>query len=720
MQGYTFQKRQKGRRWMKWKNVLIAVIYLVLVCSIIIGAIYLYPRLRLAEQEDDICLTENCLKAALHIVSSMDVSQDPCYDFYQFTCGSFMEKVHEKNSPSQYYTQKLNTANKLNAIIAEPITGDEEGIYLQQKKFYQSCMDVTAIDEEGLEPFMNLLGELGGWPILEGQNWKEEDFKLNEFIIKCMEFGLPFQWFFELTFNDNRLGIHPPKIIKHNGYYKESAYLNLMIETAIDLGASSTIALNEMGRILEFEKDLESIAVSQDITIFPLYELNSTVPALPWLDFLINVVKDYMYQGDDSEILLDETYLRQLNLLLAETPKRVQADFIIWKIVQEFGFYLAKPVRENLLNFTNLMVHEQQQINTRFKFCIAESIARFPRIAEARFIQRYINEDRIETIRDMISNIKNQFVNRLNAADWIDEGTKEAGINKVNNIVEIISQHSLDFDENILKDFLKLSDLEFTTSNPIDMIREKNKDVLRQQLETENITQVDFLTKFFFSKTFNIYAAYMERENFICIIQDVFLDSGRPNYLNYGALGSIVGHEIAHAFSKVATTHDSEEEQEIIATWLNSTSETINELYFLNTTDLWQYDNLEALISRMRCISPELATSENDETLISENFADLVGIDVAYEAYVAWAEQYEKEQQLPGLSFSPSQLFWIQFGAVNCYKHLDSVPWTVDKDTHSTMRYRVINALKNSENFAKDFECPEASVMNPLEKCHVF
>lgn len=133
----------------------------------------------------------------------MDTSQDPCDDFYKFTCGNFIDQAYENNSPSQYYTQMLNIANKLNAIIAEPITGEEESVYLQLKRFYQSCMDVKAMDEEGSEPFKKLLEELGGWPVVEGQQWREEDFDLNELIIKCMDLGFPFQWFFEVTFSND-------------------------------------------------------------------------------------------------------------------------------------------------------------------------------------------------------------------------------------------------------------------------------------------------------------------------------------------------------------------------------------------------------------------------------------------------------------------------------------------------------------------------------------
>ena len=40
--------------------------------------------------------------------------------------------------------------------------------------------------------------------------------------------------------------------------------------------------------------------------------------------------------------------------------------------------------------------------------------------------------------------------------------------------------------------------------------------------------------------------------------------------------------------------------------------------------------------------------------------------------------------------------------------------------SHSPSRYRVLSSLSNNEDFAKDFNCPVGSKMNPVEKCSVW
>ena len=40
------------------------------------------------------------------------------------------------------------------------------------------------------------------------------------------------------------------------------------------------------------------------------------------------------------------------------------------------------------------------------------------------------------------------------------------------------------------------------------------------------------------------------------IIQGLYFGSKRPVYLNYGAVGTIIGHEITHGFDKSGSNYD--------------------------------------------------------------------------------------------------------------------------------------------------------------------
>ncbi|XP_044588355.1 endothelin-converting enzyme 1-like [Cotesia glomerata] len=109
----------------------------------------------------------------------------------------------------------------------------------------------------------------------------------------------------------------------------------------------------------------------------------------------------------------------------------------------------------------------------------------------------------------------------------------------------------------------------------------------------------------------------------------------------------------------------------------------------------------------------------NATNYLAENIADNIGIKIAYLAYQDWVAQNGHEPNLPGLSYTPNQLFWISFANKFCQSksilsNLD------DRDSHAPNDKRVIGRLSNSIEFSKDFNCPVGSNMNPLNKCAFF
>lgn len=101
--------------------------------------------------------------------------------------------------------------------------------------------------------------------------------------------------------------------------------------------------------------------------------------------------------------------------------------------------------------------------------------------------------------------------------------------------------------------------------------------------------------------------------------------------------------------------------------------------------------------------------------------ADNGGIKVSHVAYQKWIKENGSEKKLPGLSYTPLQLFWIKLAQTWCSKYRPQVlKELIVNDQHSPEEFRIRGSLSNSHEFAKDFQCPLGSKMNPVKKCSVW
>lgn len=107
--GPTFSNSAWGKRTRLEKMLFVVVALLVaalaVVLSISIGNSVSQLNSQSVSSQSEICNSAGCISAAHSMIQNMDITADPCDDFYQYACGGFIERVRipdDESAKSQF------------------------------------------------------------------------------------------------------------------------------------------------------------------------------------------------------------------------------------------------------------------------------------------------------------------------------------------------------------------------------------------------------------------------------------------------------------------------------------------------------------------------------------------------------------------------------------------------------------------------------------------
>lgn len=121
------------------------------------------------------------------------------------------------------------------------------------------------------------------------------------------------------------------------------------------------------------------------------------------------------------------------------------------------------------------------------------------------------------------------------------------------------------------------------------------------------------------------------------------------------------------------------------------------------------------VLMRVLCMQENTHLIQPDDII-----ADLAGATIAYESYNIWNYLNGEEFILPGMVYNNDQLFWISLTISQCTT-TESEETVSFKDNFLVNNLRVVGLLRNTEDFAIDFDCPlDSSYMNPEKKCEIW
>lgn len=689
-----------------------------------------------------LCLTQECIAESAVVLRQMDQTADPCDDFYEFACGTFLRNTvipDDKTTVTAFSVIENELKDQLRVIVQEESQSGEIEPFQNVKRLYRACMNTDLIDAQGSTAVRNAIDNMGGWPVLE-TNWDPTNqWTWQRSVQLSREYGYSVSNFMSVSVStDNKnssrrvikidqasLGLSREYLILNMTDRFLEAYHSYQVDLAILFGADPTRAAAEMREALDFEIELAQISQDREErrnaellynpkTIRELQQNASfQYDGHTWLSFFNDILPPESHVNEDTVIIVGAvSFFEQLGALLASTDKRTLANYAAWRQAAASVNYLPSNFRLRQLDYERITTGRAEAY-PRWLECVEVTLGQYPIAFGALYVRKHFNAAAKGIAQEMVDNIQAEFKIMLTEITWMDEVTMEGAQEKADTI-----RSEIGFADELLQDSALV---EYYADEPdpdenayFESIRALNKasalrhnkrlfeDVIRGEWSSHVAPAI-------------VNAYYSSLENRIAfpagILQGAFFNPGRPQYMNYGGIGFVIGHEITHGFDDQGSQYDS----------------------LGNLRNWWAEETRAAYLDKARCIieqygnytEPQTGLSLNGVNTQGENIADNGGIKESYRAYQRWASSLpEAEKSMPGLTdYTPQQMFWISAGQVWCSVYREAAMINrVRTGVHSPGQFRVIGPMSNMQEFADDFNCPVGSRMNPTpeDKCVVW
>lgn len=361
------------------------------------------------------------------MLKMIDPSVEPCHDFYQFSCGGFLNSTKETDGLSQILEyQKLDDEflENLRQILEQESAIDDFKYLKLAKTLYKAC------DKFNSSEFYNSLKSSGDWPVLKGKKWNESAFDFNKTIFNV---GNTSQWknyFFKFhLFPENSYiemtpypsafsleefieGRNNTRFVK---YFNEiSVFISKMRDPYYDNKEKNEdiekmIAFEiELGRSrLSKEQELNS---SFDAVEMTLNDLNKNYSFFNWQEY-INYHRDSPVNSSTIIIIQNISYLKKLQHLLNSEETKTIANYIMWT-------HIYSNSKSALSAFDC----------TKFIF------DKLPIAVGAIYVQYHNRSELTSAHNNLLKislNIKDKFIELIKEADWMDDETKNKSTEKL-------------------------------------------------------------------------------------------------------------------------------------------------------------------------------------------------------------------------------------------------------------------------------------------------
>ena len=634
------------------KNKLLNIIGIVAVCIAVLIVVFVKK--------------EKVMQSGIKI-ENMDISVNPGNDFYDFATSGWRNNNPLPDDYTRFgsFEVLIEENNKRVRDIVENDTG-------KIGTLYNIAMDEKKLNTDKTQPVQKYLNEineiktkddlpkyLGKMHRFSSAFWGDgvglDEMDSDHYLYNIGQGGIGLSR--DYYFDDDAKSKSVRK--KYKQYIKD-----IMNNFGIAVDAEKLYALEErMAKSFYKKEKLRDPLANYHKKSYA--ELKSELPGFDW-DIYFNS------RGIRPEFI-NIAQIEPINESIAiinDTDLDLIKTYLKFKIVNGATSFLDDKTYNIAFDFYNREMAGQKEKKPRWKRAVAMIDGSLGEMVGQIYVKKYFPASAKKRMEKLVKNLQRAYESRIKNLTWMSDDTKKSALEKLNKFNAKIGYPDK------WRDYSKLEI--------------KNDSLYENMMRVNEFEDAFWLNKvgkekdatIWYMNAHEVNAYYDPSSNEICfpagILQYPFFDMSADDAFNYGAIGSVIGHEMTHGFDDSGRHFDMDGNMK--DWWTEKDAKLFEE-----RTNLMKqhFNNI--------IVAPD--THANGEFTLGENLADYGGITIAFEAYKKYGEKSED-----AIGLTSDQRFFVAYSMTEAANIRDEeILRRTKMDEHSLSRWRVNGILPHVE-----------------------
>ena len=641
----------------------------------------------------------------------MDSQVNPCADFYKYACGGWVKQhpVPADQERVAVFTQ-MNDRDYylLYQQLQQAATMPRTPLQKQYGAFYSACMNVQEADARGVQPLQPTLAAIDR---LTGKT------QIGGLLGDANLMGAGF--FSVAVTQDDKDSSKQNLTLRQDGltlptpdYYLETstphaatllAFRHYLETIFLQLGDQPRQAVTEAQNVLEVENALarasmSSIDLRDPAKIYhpmKLTELERITPGIAWQAYFHAVGAPPFTVVDVQQ----PEYIEVMAKVIADEPLSALRSYLRLHAVGPMAPYLSQPFEQASFQLFNKTLRGQAEEQPRWKRCTQLTNHSLRDVVGQDWVKRNFSPQSKADAERLIAHLRLALREELEQLDWLSPEAKREALLKADSIREKIGypEHWKDY-----------SHVQIASSNFVSDLHQAQLFDLRDRLNRVG-KPVDE-RRFYWTAPEadgNYDPSLNDIEFPAGILQSPFYSRAIDDAVNYGAMGTLIGHELTHGFDDEGSLYD----------------EVGNRRNWFTPQDRAAFDKMSlCLIAEYNRFEAVPGLKLDGQLSLGENTADNGGLRIAYKAFQRAQLPRTGGQRASRIDgFTEDQRFFLGFAQSWCETRTEAYQRVRGQtDPHPPGEFRVNGAVQNLEQFGTAFGCHVGEPMLPEHSCHVW